>query len=177
MSSIKISELTEAEEVTESDLLMIIQNNANKKIKVNKIGGGKIIQETGTASTDNVYSAVAVDNKLKTNIVTGEEAATNEYIDGKQVFVKRIDFGILPDTAEKKVELGLNLNVINITKIDGVAKKSGTIFTIPFTSCVETKYNIQLIIRVDDEIPYVVIQTNTNRSELNGYINIYYTKN
>ena len=58
---------------------------------------GEIIQETGTASMDNVYSAVAVDNKLKTNIVTGEETATNEYVDGKQVFIKKVEF-IFPTT-------------------------------------------------------------------------------
>lgn len=53
---------------------------------------GEIIQEDGTASETNVYSASAMDNRLKTNIVTGQEVATNEYVDGKQVFVKRVEF-------------------------------------------------------------------------------------
>lgn len=48
----------------------------------------------GTASTTNVYSSKAVDNKIensiKTNIVTGEEVATNEYIDGKRVYKRNI---------------------------------------------------------------------------------------
>lgn len=51
---------------------------------------GEIIQENGTASTTNVYSAKAIDNKLKTNIVTGQEIATNEYIDGKRVYKRNI---------------------------------------------------------------------------------------
>lgn len=49
-----------------------------------------IIQETGTASTTNVYSAKAIDNKLKTNITTGQEVATNEYLNGKRVYKRNI---------------------------------------------------------------------------------------
>lgn len=55
---------------------------------------GDVIQETGTASETNVYSATAVNNKIensaKTNIVTGQEIATNEYIDGKRVYKRNI---------------------------------------------------------------------------------------
>lgn len=55
---------------------------------------GEIIQENGTASTTNVYSAKAIDNKIensiKTNIITGQEVATNEYIDGKRVYKRNI---------------------------------------------------------------------------------------
>ena len=38
-----------------------------------------------------------LNDKLKTNIVTGQEVATNEYIDGKRVYLKRIEF-TLPTT-------------------------------------------------------------------------------
>lgn len=41
MSNIKISELIEATEANENDLLMIIQNGENKKIKASKVGTGK----------------------------------------------------------------------------------------------------------------------------------------
>lgn len=51
---------------------------------------GDVIQENGTASTTNVYSAKAIDNKLKTSIVTGQEVATNEYLDGKRVYKRNI---------------------------------------------------------------------------------------
>lgn len=51
---------------------------------------GEIIQENGTASENNTYSAKAIDNKLKTNIITGQEVATNEYIDGKRVYKRNI---------------------------------------------------------------------------------------
>lgn len=60
------------------------------KAKNTVVVKGDVIQETGTASENNTYSAKAIDNKLKTNIVTGQEVATNEYIDGKRVYKRNI---------------------------------------------------------------------------------------
>lgn len=72
---------------------------------------GEIIQETGTASETNVYSATAVNNKIensaKTNIVTGQEIATNEYIDGKRVYKRNI-------SAIAKNSSGTTLTLSNI---------------------------------------------------------------
>lgn len=62
------------------------------KAKNTAVVKGEIIQENDTASENNTYSAKAIDNKLKTNIITGQEVATNEYVDGKRVYVKRIEF-------------------------------------------------------------------------------------
>lgn len=60
------------------------------KAKNTVVVKGDVIQETDTASTTNVYSAKAIDNKLKTNVITGQEVATNEYIDGKRVYKRNI---------------------------------------------------------------------------------------
>ena len=72
------------------------------KAKNTAVVKGEIIQEDGTASETNVYSAVAVDNKLKTNIVTGQEVATNYYEDGKRVYIMKIQLN--GETATKKDE-------------------------------------------------------------------------
>lgn len=53
---------------------------------------GDVIQETGTASTTNVYSAKAIDNKLKTNVITGQEFETGRIIDGKKEFGKKFTY-------------------------------------------------------------------------------------
>ena len=37
MSEIKVSEMTEATEVNNNDLLMIVQDGINKKVKIDKI--------------------------------------------------------------------------------------------------------------------------------------------
>ena len=68
---------------------------------------GEIIQETGTASENNTYSAKAIDNKLKTSIVTEQEVATNEYIDGKRVYKRNI-------SAIAKNSSGTTLTLSNI---------------------------------------------------------------
>lgn len=60
------------------------------KAKNTVVVKGDVIQENGTASENNTYSAKAIDNKLTTNIVTGQEVVTNEYIDGKRVYKRNI---------------------------------------------------------------------------------------
>lgn len=53
---------------------------------------GEVIQENGTANENNTYSAKAIDNKLKTNIVIGQEFATGRIIDGKKEFGKKFTY-------------------------------------------------------------------------------------
>lgn len=62
------------------------------KAKNTVVAKGDVIQENGTASTTNVYSAKAIDNKLKTNIVIGQEFATGRIIDGKKEFGKKFTY-------------------------------------------------------------------------------------
>lgn len=82
------------------------------KAKNTVVVKGDVIQETDTASETNVYSAKAIDNKLKTNIITGQEVATNEYIDEKRVYYTRISINeYLGDTVT------INHNIDNIDEI------------------------------------------------------------
>ena len=82
------------------------------KAKNTVVVKGDVIQETGTASETNVYSAKAIDNKLKTNIKTGQEVATNEYIDEKRVYYTRISINQYP--GETAI---INHNINNIDEI------------------------------------------------------------
>ncbi len=131
---------------------------------------GDVIQETGTASETNVYSAKAIDNKLKTNIVIGKEIATNEYEDGKQVFIKKIDISSLPNATRKIVETGLTN--VKVTKIRGIARDSSLQIPLPFVypelpSCIGIMF-------VNGSL---YINTGSDRTGLTGEITIYYTKN
>lgn len=56
-----------------------------------------------------------LNDKLKTNIVTGQEVATNEYIDGKRVYVKRATFttGSTVNTWYEIIKLSSNCNLID----------------------------------------------------------------
>lgn len=78
------------------------------KAKNTVVVKGDVIQETDTASETNVYSAKAIDNKLKKSIVTGQEIATNEYIDGKRVYKRNISA-----IGENSSETTLTLSNIN----------------------------------------------------------------
>ena len=62
------------------------------KAKNTVVVKGDVIQENGTASTTNVYSAKTIDNKLKTNVITGQEFETGRIIDGKKEFGKKFTY-------------------------------------------------------------------------------------
>lgn len=131
---------------------------------------GEIIQKNGTASENNTYSAKAIDNKLKTNITTGQEFATNEYENGKQVFAKKINIGSLPNAARKIVETGLTN--VKVTKLHGIARDSSIQIPLPFVytelpSCIGIMF-------VNGSL---YINTGSDRTGLTGEITIYYTKN
>lgn len=131
---------------------------------------GDVIQENGTASENNTYSAKAIDNKLKTNIVIGQEVATNVYIGDKQVFIKKIDIGSLPNAARKIVETGLTN--VKVTKLHGIARDSSLQIPLPFVypelpSCIGVMF-------VNGSL---YINTGSDRTGLTGEITIHYTKN
>lgn len=102
-----------------NNLQPYIVTNYIIKAKMTVAIEGEIIQEDGTASETNVYSAKATNNKIenavKTNITTGTETATNEYIDGKRVYVKRATFttGSTVNTWYEIIKLSSNCNLID----------------------------------------------------------------
>ncbi len=140
------------------------------KAKNTVVVKGDVIQETDTASENNTYSAKAIDNKLKTNIVIGKEVATNEYEGGKQVFIKKIDIGSLPNATRKTVETGLSN--VKVIKLHGIARDSSLQIPLPFVypelpSCIGIMF-------VNGSL---YVNTGSDRTGLTGEITIYYTKN
>lgn len=140
------------------------------KAKNTAVVKGDVIQEDGTASETNVYSAKAIDNKLKANITTGQEVATNEYIDGERVYVKRISTGSLPNATTTSVATGLNFSEIDIQKVNGMATriKGGEKTSLPIPN-----NGVEVWLSGNN----LNINCTINRSEFSGYVNIYYTKN
>lgn len=108
---------------------------------------GDVIQENGTASENNTYSAKAIDNKLKTNITTGQEVATNESIDGKTVYCTRISINAYPGD-----NVTLNHNINNIDEIidydaiftlsSGETRKMPGIWKTDYSSFMSTVYQV-----------------------------------
>ena len=128
-------------------------------------------------STTNVPSVSAVKEAITTNITTdGNPVKTGRIIDGKEEYVKRIDFGALPNNASKEVSSGLVYLDIKIVEIDAVAlNDSGTIFILPYIGSFTNTGSI--ILQLVPSNNNIRIATNTDRSNVNGYINIYFTYN
>lgn len=108
------------------------------------------------------------------DIVTGEEVATNETIDGDTVYVKRISLGALPNSTVKTVASGLSS--ITLIKFEAVAISSttGTTLPLPYISTVSLASCVNLYF--NGVTNNITIITGTDRISYNGYVNLYYTK-
>ena len=104
------------------------------------------------------------DAEINYNIITDGEAVKCGYkIDNTDVYVKRINFGNLPNSTLKDVNHNIT-NFSKIVKIEGTAlTNTGYGYSIP---------NNNMIVFYTNE--YVRITTTTNESDYNAEINIYY---
>lgn len=115
-----------------------------------------------------------IDSYNKLEIVTGEERATNEYVDGNRVYIKRIDCGALPNTTSKRIDVGLNLNNIIIQDIRGIARHSNnTTIPIQFNSSQNINYDVSVNLNSSSEL---VITSGSDRSDFTGFVDLKYTK-
>lgn len=142
------------------------------KAKNTAVVKGDVIQEDGTASETNVYSSVAMDNKLKTNIVTGQEVATNEYIDGKRVYLKRATFTTpnAVDIWKTMITIPANSEIVNSYQ---VYEAESSKYPFPFSYNNES---MQIYYNSNDGT--INVKTSFNYSlNKDGYIIVKYTKN
>lgn len=121
-------------------------------------------------------------NEIKTVVnsndfedVTTDGAATKcgYKIDGHDVYVKRVNFGALPNNTSKTVASGIDFASHTLVKLEGIAKYSANnvAFPIPYAHASTIGNNIAVNI---DNSNYIVVTTGTNRSSYNGIINIYF---
>jgi hypothetical protein len=115
-----------------------------------------------------------INEKIDQHIITGQEFATNEFIDGKQVYRKRINIGNLPNSDTKDVETGLSN--VNPIKIEGMAYRSAdnVFFPLPYVDTFSVGNNIAMNFQAS--LSKIRIVTGTDRTALTGYIDLYYTK-
>ena len=106
----------------------------------------------------------------RVDVITGQECPTNEYVDGKRVFVKRINFGNLPNTAEKTVAHGLSN--FELEDIIATFKSDYRKIKLPVSSPTSQTSNIYIAI----DNTNIVIITGSDYSPYSGYVKIYYTK-
>ena len=108
----------------------------------------------------------------ETRITEGQEEPTNQFIDNKRVYVKRLDIGNLPNATVKSVDHGLSN--VKIERLEGVATNNGLqALPLPFAS----EQDVSSSIRLQSWGSDVRVYTGTDRSAFTGVVDIYYTKN
>ena len=75
------------EQLEGTEVILIEDSDFNGE---NSVELAKVEQNLTSNSENTVPSVKAVNNGIKTNIITGQEVATNEYIDGKRVYKRNI---------------------------------------------------------------------------------------
>lgn len=134
-----------------------------------------------TASKENLVGAINEVNEVaietrsvaKVEYITGQEVATNEFLDGKQIYAKRINLGNLPNNGFKNVSH--NISNFNLVRFTGTAKDSasGNIYPLPFSWAADASYDVGIIVTDNN----VTIETKRDVSTFVGYCILYYTKN
>lgn len=100
-------------------------------------------------------------------MIIGTEYRTTKRCDGKTVYVKRINFGALPNNTVKSVD-AFNGEWYRVVELKGMMVDSTN------TWLVEPLPNSQ--VRLFGHNEYVKIQTSSNMSSYTAYIDIKYTK-
>lgn len=107
-----------------------------------------------------------VEDAIKSNITTSSERATNEYVDGQRVYVKRIDLGAFPNNTSKTVTHGIT-NPKIVRSVIVANNGSGTYQDMAhrpnFNSYITTTA--------------IVFNPSADYSSWTGYADLYYTKN
>lgn len=120
---------------------------------------------------ENIEKFKELDSKIDIVTTTGVEFATNEYIDGKRVYGKRINFGALPNATERGVKHGIADLPNNIINVNVIVNGENSI-PIPYASPTSITENITY--RISDT--YFTIITGSDRSNLSAKVILEYTK-
>lgn len=109
----------------------------------------------------------------KVEIETGVEYATNEYIDDKRVYRKRIDCGNAPSNSVKSVQTGLS----NVTyeKIEGIMRAGSSAIPLNSTRPLTPTDNSSVGVFINDNA--ICLESKADRSSMHVFVDIYYTKN
>ena len=153
MSDIKVSEMPEASELNNNDLLMVVQNGINKKAGINKLGISNIEEKIKNMTT---YSA--------------EEINTGKiWIDGKQIYRVVLTISDIVSGQTKSVSIS-SYNFRSIVSMTALGVLSdGSVIPIPYLYAGNsaTMYEENSNIRI----------ASTGFNITNVYITLEYTKN
>lgn len=166
------------EQLEGTEVILIEDSDFNGE---NSVELAKVEQNLSSNSENTVPSVKAVNDAIKTNIITGQEVATNVYIGDKQVFLKRINFGALPNASEKIVATDLKVSEVELYKFDGLGIGSAGnvkyVITLPDTNPSAATQATRITFDSLNNFYRIKITTGVDRTNYTAKINIYYTKN
>lgn len=138
----------------------------------NSVELAKVEQNLTSNSENAVPSVKAVNDVIKTNIITGQEVATNEYIDGKRVYLKRATFTTpnAVDTWKAMITIPANSEIVNSYQVYGTESNK---YPFPFSNNNES---MQIYYNSNDGTINVKVNFNYALNK-DGYIIVKYTKN
>lgn len=135
----------------------------------------KQMEGTTPLSADNLnLMQNNIEDSLPEDITTGGDGVKCGYkIDGKDVFVKRISVGSLPNNTSKSVATGINFSNYTLMKIEGIVKYNSNNIAFPIPFAHPTNLANSIMVNIDNS-NNLVITTASDRSTYNGTVNIYY---
>lgn len=162
-SDINTTATPEANKLTASNL-----NEIKSVVNTNANLMGDLANLT---TSDNTSIVNAINSKITSyNIVANTPVKTGKQIEGYDEYVVRINLGSLPNNASKDYPLGFSINQLINVEGSSVRESDGNIFPLPFVSNIASA-NISVLLANTSTLR---ITTGNDRSNLTGYLNIYY---
>lgn len=158
--------------------------NAGSQMKVSI--GRTVVQYANAAKTYNGSTVYSVAHYTKTtdssmSVSDGNEYSTSEqvvgkWIDGKPVYQKTVDLGVLPNTSQKAIPHGIS-NLKVVCSFEGAiwGTIAGNYYVLPLPNVgTNNQYAYDIAFNIKDND--LVIVTQTDRTWLQGIMTIRYTK-
>lgn len=110
---------------------------------------------------------------IDVKVTTGQEVKTNEIIDGKRVYKKRMNCGAGPNNGTRSIATGVS----NVTYIraEGIATNGTMYFPLNNTRPVDGTDSGAIGMYINSDA--LVIDSKSDRSSYTVYVDLYYTKN
>lgn len=144
--------------------------NLNKMDKAiedisNNIGDLSLLN---TKNKDNLVNAI---NDCVVNYIDNKIVSTNEFLDGKRIYAKRVIISKLPNSTNIEYATGLPSSGISVVRLDGLY---GGIFPINFIFPIEINLSIGTYWYAPNKIQII---TGSDRSNMGGYVDVYFYYN
>lgn len=123
----------------------------------------------------------ALETNQVVNIVTDEIVKTNTKVDGKDVYVKRINLGNFPNKGSNdNIATNLLVTSVTVVQLKGIAYSNNAthdMYPLPRVNSDNVNWQITLGLVSKNGYHYILVQDTHDFSAYTGYAEIYFTYN